>query len=185
MTTYVSKRVRTGAAAVAFLGFVGCSPSRPIVQNQSDVRTDTLFGFRLGMLLPDVRAAAAKRGIELMCMDAPGRVGEQSCLLPHKLDAEGQIFVSLNEGRVTGIHHTLGPDWRHVSVSDLQQRFAAYGDPGVIVMTPSLVIAWSVDSAYTKLVCSNGRRAAEGCFITVGHGTIDDLKRDVPSLQGR
>ncbi|HEX2209019.1 MAG TPA: hypothetical protein VHG93_15175 [Longimicrobium sp.] len=117
------------------------------------VRLDTAAGYRLGMLLPEARAAAFARGQELRCRLATSDRDAGS--YPDSLWREMGVTelcdagshdhrLAFHQGSLRGMEMTMSDDWDFIPVDTLVGRLSRdYGKP------------------WKRITCSTGRGRAE------------------------
>lgn len=111
-----------------------------VARKGDEVRFDTAAGFRLGMLLPEARAAAAAQGEELECRLATTNV--DSAGVPDSLRksmSQTQLcyqygprmyHLQFEQGSLRVIVVPMSEDWRFVPVDTVVSRLSRnYGEP--------------------------------------------------------
>lgn len=158
-----------------------------LARKGNEVRRDTAAGFRLGMLLPDARAAAAAQGDELRC----GRAASGT-KWPNTPDSVWQYLLQMDNcnpvdhldyrlqfyrGSLWLIVLPMSDDWELIPVDTLVARVSVrYGKPaGPHRRTypdgrREFVVSWSEegDPAAVDLRCFEGKPASE-CELEYYH----------------
>lgn len=125
---------------LATLSFAACGQGGEGRARADDrARFDTAAGFRLGMLLPEARAAAAARGDELRCRlattdrdpagvpDSLWRAMSQTELCD---DGAYEYRLEFVQGSLRQIEVSMSDDWDFIPVDTLEGRLAReYGTP--------------------------------------------------------
>ncbi|HEX5870253.1 MAG TPA: hypothetical protein VFY65_07560 [Longimicrobium sp.] len=151
-----------------------------VARKGDDVRRDTAAGFRLGMLLPEARAAAAAQGDELDCARAvggprPPTIADSSwqyLLQVDNCDPLDHMSYQLQfyRGSLHRITLLMSEDWELIPVDTLAARVSArYGKPAGRHRYAyqdgrrELVISWSEekDPAVVNLRCPEEQPASE------------------------
>jgi hypothetical protein len=163
------------------LAGAACAEDRGgVARKGNEVRRDTAAGFRLGMLLPEARAAAAARGDDLRCERAA--TGPQ---WPNTPDSVWQYLVQMEycdpgehlsyrlqfyRGSLWKIALPMSDDWELIPVDTLVARVSTrYGRPARRHWNAypdgrrELVISWSEekDPAVVNLRCPEAQPASE------------------------
>lgn len=111
-----------------------------VARADAAVRFDTAAGFRLGMLLPEARAAANARGEDLQCEPAwtgPPRPDMADSIYQHLLQVQNcdpghleSYRLQFHQGSLRTISVALSDDWEMIPVDTLVARLAQrYGEP--------------------------------------------------------
>lgn len=77
----------------------------------------------------------------------------------------------------------LGSDWKDIPAETLIERQQAFGAPDREVTTEGYFAVWGADSTYRQVSCSDSRDNAEGCRITGGYGTLEQLEKEIEVLR--
>ena len=104
-----------------------------------NVRFDTVAGFRLGMLLPEVRAVAGRYGQELECQQPtdwikPGDVPDSvyRAIADEDNCSAGGNWLHFRQGSLVWIRVPVSDDWDRIPVDTLVERLAdEYGEPKI------------------------------------------------------
>lgn len=154
---------RTLGAFLAFVVTTGCSNSS---DSSPPFEADTLAGFRLGMLRPDVQTRADSLRFVLSCDTAICR--------PATLDIydPGFFVLGFNGGKLTEIDKLFGRDWRGIPPDTVRRRIEAARGPALMVRDSAndLWAGWETDSVVLELICL-GEDAA-GCSLNLSYSTI-------------
>lgn len=172
---------------LALLPVAACGEGGGGARADGRAQFDTAMGFRLGMLFPEARAAAARRGEELFCRLATTDRDPSS--YPDSLwRAMGQTEFCDNgssgfeyelefvQGSLRGIEVGMGDDWDFIPVDTLVGRLtSAYGKPRQRTTYSTgggraeQLVWWSRkgDPAWMSLRCPDGATAGS-CTVERG-----------------
>lgn len=146
---------------------------------QDGVRYDTVAGFRLGMLLPEARTAAAARGTRLHCQAAttefprgsvPDTLWRKMQDVDYCRSPDEQMQLSFKQGTLIAVTVEYSDDWARVPLDTVISRLSDHAGPPTKRETRpygegrrELLISWSRDDApaVMSLRCPEGAPSDE------------------------
>jgi hypothetical protein len=136
------------------------------------VALDTLFGFKVGTLYPEVVSAAEARGLPLECSDEYDSPGNFHCRKQHPAYPDrGEYSLSFTGGRLVGVTLTLRRDttWSRVSLPALRRSMAGLGQTALDTSySGHQIVIWARDSVVRMLACESPSARASDCTISAG-----------------
>ncbi|MEX2375373.1 MAG: DUF262 domain-containing protein [Dehalococcoidia bacterium] len=98
-------------------------------------------------------------------------------------DPQGLKLLAFREGRLVSVSWTLGSDWAGVPTTALIESHHPFGLPSREVAGDEYLAIWVADGLYRQLSCPAGQQWGEGCRISIGAGTLEQLEQELEILR--
>lgn len=149
--------------ALLLLFAAACGAAEP---RAGGVRIDTLAGFRIGQLYPEVVAQAREHGYTISCKE---EFQTDACQARPTSSAQPPVHLTFQNGLLVLITKNLQAEWRGVAFDSLRRRHEAFGEPAEVKrIGGSYAAIWMSHNRTVRrgILCSDTLSAAS-CEIGV------------------